>query len=84
MLFYYLMCRKNTERKNSKIVETKNGRIMLSSNCADGGSKISESVKEQEAKVLLRMIGKIPLISLLLRYTIDTLEKIKIVIYNIK
>ena len=29
MLSYYLECRKNTERKNPKLVKTKNGRIML-------------------------------------------------------
>ena len=29
MLSYCLKCRKNTERKNSKVVRTKNGKIML-------------------------------------------------------
>ena len=29
MLFYYLMCRKNTESKNPKVVKTKNRRTML-------------------------------------------------------
>ena len=29
MLFYYLMCRKNTQSKNPKVVKTKNGRIMF-------------------------------------------------------
>ena len=29
MLFYCLKCRKNTEKKHSKVVRTKNGRIML-------------------------------------------------------
>ena len=33
MLSYCLKCRKNTESKNLKIVRTKNGRIMLVSNC---------------------------------------------------
>ena len=57
---------------------------MLSLSCADCDSKKSKFIKEQEVKVLLSMIGKILLISLLLRYTIDTLKKIKIVSYNIK
>ena len=67
MLSYYLKCRKNTESKNPKVVETKNGRIMLLSNCADCCSKTSKFIKEQEAKVLVSMIGKIPLIGPLLR-----------------
>ena len=29
MLSYCLKCRKNTERKNPKVVRTKNGKIML-------------------------------------------------------
>ena len=34
MLFYCLNCRKNTESKNTKVIETKNGKMKLSSNCA--------------------------------------------------
>ena len=34
MLSYCLKWRKNTERKNPKVVRTKNGRIMLLSECA--------------------------------------------------
>ena len=33
MLYYWLKCRKNTESKNSKVVRTKNGRIILLLNC---------------------------------------------------
>ena len=33
MLSYCLKCRKNTESKNSMVVKTKNGRMILSSNC---------------------------------------------------
>ena len=29
MLSYFLKCRKNTESENSKVVRTKNGRMML-------------------------------------------------------
>ena len=34
MLSYCLKSRKNTESKNTKLVKTKHGKIMLSSNCA--------------------------------------------------
>ena len=60
MLSYCLKCRKN------KAVKTKNGRIMLSSNCAVCGSKKSRFIKEQEAKGLLSMIFKVLLIGPLL------------------
>ena len=33
MLSYCLKCRENTESKNQKFVKTKNGRLMVSSNC---------------------------------------------------
>ena len=49
MLPYYLKCKKNTESKNPKVVRTKNGRIMLLSNCLVCNSKKSEFIKEQEA-----------------------------------
>ena len=59
MLLYCLKCRKNTESKNPKVAETKNGRIMLLS-------------KQQEASGLLSSLGiktplnKIPLLGPLL------------------
>ena len=34
MALYSLKCTKNTESKNTKVVRTKNGRIMLLSKCA--------------------------------------------------
>ena len=34
MLYYCLECRKNTESKNRKVAKAKNGRMMLSSECA--------------------------------------------------
>ena len=39
--------------------------MMLSSNCAVCGNKKSRYIREQEAKGLLIMIGKIPLLGLL-------------------
>ena len=41
MFSYCLKCSKNTESENQKIVKTKNGRIMLLSNCAVCGFKKS-------------------------------------------
>ena len=66
MLSYCLKCRRNTESKNQKVAKTKNGRIMLTSNCAVCGSKKSRFIKEQEAKGLISMIDKIPLFDPLL------------------
>ena len=57
MLSYCLKCRKNTESKNTKVVGTKNGRIMLLSKCAICGSKKSKFIKQQEASSLLCSLG---------------------------
>ena len=57
MLSYCLKCWKNTENQNPKVVRTRNGRIMLLSNCAVYNSKNSKFLKEQEAKGLLISIG---------------------------
>ena len=62
MLSYCLKYRKNIERKNEKVVKTRNGRIMLLSKCAVCDSKKSKYIKEQEASLLLSSLGiKIPL-----------------------
>ena len=39
MLKYYLKCKRNTKNIDSKMLETKNGRLVLSSKCAICGSK---------------------------------------------
>ena len=68
MLTYCLVCKRNTENKNTKMVRTKNYRLMLSSKCAICGNKNSRFMKEQEAKGLLSNLGirtplsKIPLL----------------------
>ena len=49
---YCLKCKKDTESVDSKMLKTKNGRTMLSSNYAVCGIKKSRFVKEQEAKGL--------------------------------
>ena len=59
---YCLKCKKDTESVDSKMLKTKNGRTMLSSNCAVCGIKKSRFVKEQEAKGLWSCLGiKTPL-----------------------
>ena len=62
MLSYFLNCRKSIESENTKVVRTKNGRIMLLSKCALSDSKKSKSIKDQEASGLLSSFGiKTPL-----------------------
>ena len=48
---------KITENLNSKIFETKNGRLIMQSKCAECGFKKLRFVKEQEAKSLLSNVG---------------------------
>ena len=62
MLSYCLKCKRYTESKNPKVVKTKNERIMVLSNCAVCDSIKFRFIKEQEAKGLLNMISKIPLV----------------------
>ena len=57
MKTYCVNCRKNTENFNSNIFKTKNGRLIMQSNCTDCGIKKSRFVKEQEAKGLLSNLG---------------------------
>ena len=62
MLTYCLKCKKDTEKVDSKMLKTKNGRPMLSSKCAVCGGKKSKFIKKQEIKVLLSSLGlKTPL-----------------------
>ena len=69
MVTYCLVCKKNMENKDGKMIKTKNGRLMLSSNCAVCGDKKSRFIKEKEAKELLSNLGiktplnKIPLLN---------------------
>ena len=68
MLTYRVKCRKNTENMKSKILKTKNNRLIRQSKCATCGIKKSRFVKEHEAKGLLSNLGiktrlnKIPLL----------------------
>ena len=55
MLTYCLKGKKDTEKVDSKMLKTKNGRPMLPSKCAVCSNKKSKFIKEQEAKGLLRV-----------------------------
>ena len=55
MQTYCLVCRKNTDNINSKIVKT--GRLQLKSQCSFSGNKKSRFVREQEAKGILSSLG---------------------------
>ena len=61
MLSYCLKCRKNTENKNPKVVNTKNRRLMLLSKFSM--RKQLKLLKEQEARGLLsKLLGvKVPI-----------------------
>ena len=71
MKTYCVKCRKDTENIDSKMVRTKNNRLVMQSNCSICGIKKSRFVKEKEAKGLLSNLGiktplsKIPLLNVL-------------------
>ena len=68
LLSYCLKRGKNTESKNPKVARTKNGRIILFSNCAVCDRKKTKFIKQQQASGLLHSLGiktplsKIPLV----------------------
>ena len=57
MLSYCLKCRRNTESKNPNFARTKNGRMMLLSECAVCDSKKSKFIKKKVAIGLLSSLG---------------------------
>ena len=71
MKTYCVKCRKDTGDIDSKMVRTKNNRLIMQSKCSVCRSKTSRFVKEQEAKGLLSNLGikttlsKIPLLNIL-------------------
>ena len=56
MKSYCLKCEKDTENINPRVLNTSNGRAMISK-CAICGSKKSRFIKNQEAKGLLSNLG---------------------------
>ena len=62
MKTYCVKCRKDTENIDSKMVRTKNSRLIVQSKCPVCRIQKSRFVKEQEAKGLLSNLGiKTPL-----------------------
>ena len=62
-MLHCLKCRKDTESKNWKVIRTKNGRTMVSSNCEVCDSKKSRFIKEQEASGLLVRLSEFSLVN---------------------
>ena len=71
MKTYCTKCGKDTKNINTKMVRTKNNRLIIKSKCPVCRIKKSRFVKEQEAKCLLNNLGiktplsKIPLLNVL-------------------
>ena len=62
MTTYCLSCKKDTRNIETKIVKTKNIRLMMLSKCTVCKNKKSRFIKEQEARGLLSNLGiKTPL-----------------------
>ena len=62
MLSYCLKCKNNTENVDPKVLETTNGRTMLSPKCAVCGSKNSRFMEKQKASGLFSSLDiKTPL-----------------------
>ena len=68
---YCLACRKYTKNNNTKIVRSRQNRLMIQSNCANCGSKKSRFIKEKQAMGILSNLGiktplsKVPLLNIL-------------------
>ena len=71
MKTYCLKCKNDTENIDSKIVRTKNNRIIMQSKYSDCKNKKLRFIKEQKAKGLMSNLGiktplsKIPLLNIL-------------------
>ena len=62
MKTYCLVCRKNTENKDAKIIKTKNSRLQMKSHCSICGNNKPRFVKKQETKGILSSLDiKTPL-----------------------
>ena len=57
MKIYCLVCRKNTENKDAKVIKIKNGRLQMRSQCSICGNKNSRFAKKHEAKGILSSLG---------------------------
>ena len=72
MKTYCIVCKKDTENKNSKVYRTKNGRIILESTCSECNNKKSRFISKNKGSGLLSSLGirkplsEIPLLNVLL------------------
>ena len=57
MKTYCLVCRKNTENKDAKVIKTKNDKLQMRFHCSICGNKKSGFVKKQEVKGILSSLG---------------------------
>ena len=72
MKTYCVKCRKDTENIDTKMIRTKNNRLIMQSKCPVCGIKKSRFVKEQEAKGLLSNLGiKTPLNSIVKYFVLN-------------
>ena len=71
MKTYCVNCKKDTENIDSKMLRTKNNRLLMQSKCSECGIKKSRFIRKQEATSLLSNLGiktplnKIPLLNIL-------------------
>ena len=71
MKTYCVVCKKDTENKNPKVFNTKNGRLILKSICSVCGNKKSRFISKNEGSGLLSSLGirtplsKVPLLNAL-------------------
>ena len=71
MKTYCMICKKDTENIDPKIVKTKNGRLLMQSKCTICKIKKSRFIKQQEAKGLFSNLRiKTPLSNIALLYVL--------------
>ena len=57
MKTYSIVCKKDTENKNPKVLKTKNGRLVLKSTCSVCNNKKSRFVSKNKGSGLLSSLG---------------------------
>ena len=57
MKTYSIVCKKDTENKNPKVLKTKNGRLVLKSTCSVCNNKKSRFVSKNKGTGLLSSLG---------------------------
>ena len=59
---YCILCKKDTENKNSKVFKTKNRRMILKSTCSECNNEKSRFISKNKGSGLLSSLGiRIPL-----------------------